>query len=487
MGAAEEQLKKIVNSPEQWDIPALAEVHAAAGRLVEVMGEMSQIEWKGNAAEAATTAFEALRKNFGLLEQATDTMMSVLVVANEAKAEAARELEGLSSGSVDPAIATAARTASAVVFRGMTLPADGAINFIEGLLGDEREKDAERALQHLESNLETRREGLAKAVQVLKEYEPVMPGVQPPDIPEPSNDDYRPSSPSYPTSPTPSYPGGGGGGGGAGGGGAAVGVGLFPTPGIVETPTHFLPNEPGRPSVDGDVTGTLPGHPTTGLPGGTSHLPGGSSHFPGGSGGTGGSVGSGIGTGGTGGLGGSGGLGAGLIGGGAGAAAVAAKLRLGGAGAGGLGGASSVRGGMSGLSGTNGASARLGAGGLGGAGGVGAGGSAGSAGGGATGAGANGAGANGAAGNRLGGGGLLGSQPGAAAAGGNGSTVTSTTTGTAGGRGTGMMGGGGAGSDEKERRVGLGGLMAPKLDDESDAAPRSAGASAGGRDEQPQD
>jgi hypothetical protein len=50
-----------------------------------------------------------------------------------------------------------------------------------------------------------------------------------------------------------------------------------------------------------------------------------------------------------------------------------------------------------------------------------------------------------------------------------------------------MMGGGGAGDDEKDKRVGLGGLMAPKLDDESDAAPRSAGASAGGRSEQPQD
>ncbi|WP_165314255.1 hypothetical protein [Agromyces protaetiae] len=47
-----------------------------------------------------------------------------------------------------------------------------------------------------------------------------------------------------------------------------------------------------------------------------------------------------------------------------------------------------------------------------------------------------------------------------------------------------MMGGqGGAGDDEKERRSGLGGPLAPKLEDDEELGPRSKGARAGGRDE----
>jgi len=47
-----------------------------------------------------------------------------------------------------------------------------------------------------------------------------------------------------------------------------------------------------------------------------------------------------------------------------------------------------------------------------------------------------------------------------------------------------MMGGGGG--DEREKRSGLGGPLAPKLDDEDDMAPRSTGASAGGRTPRPE-
>jgi len=47
-----------------------------------------------------------------------------------------------------------------------------------------------------------------------------------------------------------------------------------------------------------------------------------------------------------------------------------------------------------------------------------------------------------------------------------------------------MMGGGGhgGGADKKTANTGLGGLIAPKLDDDAELGPRSAAAGAGGRD-----
>ncbi len=88
--------------------------------------------------------------------------------------------------------------------------------------------------------------------------------------------------------------------------------------------------------------------------------------------------------------------------------------------------------------------------------------------------------AAGAAGGRLGSGlsgGTVGgasSSSGAAGAGGAGGRGASNT----------MMGGGGAGgaSQEKQKRSGLGGLIAPKLEDDEELGPRSAAADAGGRD-----
>lgn len=73
---------------------------------------------------------------------------------------------------------------------------------------------------------------------------------------------------------------------------------------------------------------------------------------------------------------------------------------------------------------------------------------------------------------------------GAGAAGGGGASAAGAAGGR-GGAGTGMMGGGGAGgaAEEKQKRSGLGGLIAPKLEDDEELGPRSAAADAGGRDQ----
>lgn len=79
--------------------------------------------------------------------------------------------------------------------------------------------------------------------------------------------------------------------------------------------------------------------------------------------------------------------------------------------------------------------------------------------------------------------GMLGSQ---GAAEGRGASAGASESGRAGGRGApGMMGGGGhggGGADKKTASTGLGGLIAPKLDDDAELGPRSAAAGAGGRD-----
>ncbi len=106
--------------------------------------------------------------------------------------------------------------------------------------------------------------------------------------------------------------------------------------------------------------------------------------------------------------------------------------------------------------------------------------------------GGGGIGGGGVAGGVSGSGGLLGAggagQGGAGGAAGAGAGSGATGTGAAGGARGGMMGGqpmgGGAGAGKKDKRSGLGGLMAPKIeDDASEFIPLPDGARAGGRDQ----
>ncbi len=92
----------------------------------------------------------------------------------------------------------------------------------------------------------------------------------------------------------------------------------------------------------------------------------------------------------------------------------------------------------------------------------------------------------GAAALRMGVGGFGGGGMGAGGAGGPGSVGAGAGGGMMGGQ---PMGGGGSGSrsDKKEKRPGLGGLMAPKLEDEAEFIPLPDGARAGGRSTAPRD
>lgn len=430
MGSAEEELKAIAVSQE-WDLPGTPALKSALEVIDTMMNASTKSlsdNMKGSASTAAQATFVKLRKNFQDLQTEVTNIESAITLANERREAAIKALESLPGAEIDPAIANAARTASAVVFRGITLPADTAISVIQGMLGNEREEKAEAARNALKENLVAPTQQLSVSRQNLRIYEPVVPGVAPPEP-------YEPMAPVTPGTPGPTYPGPGGGGGGAGGSGSGTGTAVIVGGGLVPHGNPTIIPPVGVLTVDGNLVGVDTSVDCGPRPNLTP-------------------------------VGGNTGIGLGVLGGGgASAAAIAVGARLATGGTAGLGG-----GGRFGNAGSmfgGGSSSGPGGAGAGGAGGAGRPGGAGGVGG------------------RPSVGGLLGSGAGGTpTAAGSASSATGSGNAAAGGRsGTGMMGGnsGGAAS-EKEKRSGLGGPLAPKLEDEDEGRPRSAAAGAGGRD-----
>lgn len=442
MGTNEEAVRRVVDAAA-FDIPAMAELRGSLDNLISVVpAALQPAGWTGATAEAARATSAEIVRRFGQVNDVLAFVDKAISDANAATARAAAALESLPGVKVDPKFVEQAKSATHINFMGIELNADGAVDAIANILGNQREEKAKEVNVQLERELTAQANALIDSRSTLSQID----GLEIPPIEEepetPSSETPTPSRrtpPSTPYYPTPDS-----------------GGGLYGTGGGTETGTVLLPPVgPRPPIVISDPVFVHPEPPTPTFP--TGPTPDGSlgdGTVPGTGPGTGGSGSGGGGL--QGGIGGGGGLGSGLIGGGAGAAALAAAKLGGGSGAGSLSGAG-------------------GAGGMGGAGGKGFGGAGGSG-----------------AGGRLGGGGLLGGAQsggstgaagGAGGAGGSGSTTGA----AAGGRGgTGMMGGGAGNDDEREKRSGLGGPLAPKLDDESDMAPRSTGASAGGRTPRPE-
>lgn len=339
-----------------------------------------------------------------------------------------------------------------VVIDGYAYVADKAVSFFEGLLSHNREKEAQAALATLQQALVPPQEKMdASRITIAKSVsswslDDSESSPKSPTVPGP------PGGGPYPVPPPPRVPGGtpgpirpprGGvpipspeGPGGTmdplptpGGPGWPIDEVGMPTP--VEPP-RYVPGGPGGPAPG--PGGTIPG------PGGGGYDPDWPQRGPNVDSGSGGTIGN-------------PGLTAGLLGGGA--IAGGAALRWGkGAGA----------------AGTQG----LGPGGLGGAGGTG----------GLLGSGAPGTGGAGSGAGLPGGRGLAGNVPGGGA---GGTTGLGAGSGSAsGGSANGIMAGGGAGagggSDRKGKRSGLGGHIAPKIEDDEDFVPQSDSARAGQRD-----
>ena len=426
MGTYEEKVRRVVDA-KPFDMPAISDLRGSLDAMISVIPSALQPDgWKGATADAAKSTADSLVECFRQVNTVLTAVETTIVGANAASAKAAAALESLPGVSVDPRIIAAAKDATHFNFMGVEIKVDGAVDTIAGILTQEREKKAAEIDRQLEKDLSAQSQDLGQARDALRQIDGFdIPPVSddPTPTPEGSNPPPSPRSPRGPSYPTPDT--GGGLYGTGGGGGDDFGVLPDETGGAYHPPTG-----PRHPIIISDPTfpvGPPPTSPTGPTPDGTlgdGNLPD-TGTGPGGSGSTGGGGGGGL----------NGGLGSGLVGGGAGAAALAAA-KLGGGSAGGLGGGRGL-----GLGGGAGAGGRLG-----------------------------------------GGGGLLGGSGSAGSAGGAG-TAGATTGAAAGGRGApGMMGGGaGGGSEDREKRSGLGGPLAPKLDDEDEKAPRSTGASAGGR------
>ncbi|WP_159501990.1 hypothetical protein [Microbacterium sp. 18062] len=497
MSEWEQRLRNLAEGTE-WKLPALGQVKTSLEQLRALMNQVSSdTGLTGQTDTAAVDDIQSAKNQVqSLIDYLEHDLPDAITVANDRRAEAQQQLAGLGAGGLSADQERVIRTAavgSTVFLGGFSIIAgEGAIAGANWFMGSQRENQAKQAVETLSTRLDDDGSNL--------------PGPPSLDLsldiptPQPGGDDDgsdfptggRPSGPSfqqYPdfnVDPREVPP-------------QEELVGFEPDtprqPPEVWRPPITSPNDPPPivfPTPDGPVTIIpTPDGPITGI----DRVPG-IGTIPGGGGGGGGG-----GLGGIGG-GGGGGLTSGLVAGGGGAAALGGLGRAaGGGGVGGLGrigGAGVGAGGAGrtgGLAGGLGGAGRTGglAGGVGGGGSV-AGGAGRTAGAGRTG-GLAGGGVGGQGGTK-GGGGRGGSSLKANAGGAAGRGVSGTRGGTgaggagaangAGARGGGTAAGGGAprgaGDRSEKKGRGLGGPIAPKLDDDAEFGPRSEAAGSGGRD-----
>lgn len=452
MSEWEQRLRNLAEGPI-WQMPNLEQTGRALSALTTLMDRVaSETGFTGEAERAAVEQMQEAKSDINdLIAYVQSGLPAAVDAANSRREEAQRRLAALGAGSLSSEQQQTVRNAAAgatIFFGGFSIIAgEGAIAAANWFMGSQREDQAKAAVEDVSNMLDADSQSFPDVPQMAKVYGSI------PNIPEDIDDRNwdvggKPSTPSfqkYPDYDVPSSIGG-------------PGAGGVTPPQIEGFPPYQPPGIDGPGNGGGIVVPSLPGI----VPGGPGTIivnPDGP--ISGGTGGGGIGTMPGIGTIG-GGTGGGGGLGGGLGGG------VSPGLIAGG-GAAALGlGKAAAAGGLGRLGGAGGI------GGAGGAGGLGAGRAGGLAGGGLT---ANAGG--GAAGGLLGKGGGLGAGAGAAAAGEAGG-ARGGGMGMAGG-GAGGAGGAGGGRSEKKGR-GLGGPMAPKLEDDAEFGPRSEGAGAGGRD-----
>jgi len=466
-GPWEESLRELVEPTIPWGLSSYAELNSALSTLKDVVGRVAQEP--GIAGLAADAASGAFTHNAGEIQKQIDYINGPLIAgieeANRIRDIAREALASLPAGSMNGQQEMVVRGAA----MGTTFML-GPISFLAG----------EGAVGLANSYLAQRREDAAKAAMTTAADDlDKVEIITPPKFNAQSFEDDDAGD------------GGGGGQTGGGGGGRSGGRSIEQYPQWNPNPTVTNPggNDSGEPQPEyhtlplpteigprphGPIHGDLPiidldtikpeptpdgsiiGTPT--LPGAIPSAPGGG--LLGGSGGAGAGIGS--------------GLGAGLIAGGGGAAALGSIARGAGApggslfsGAGGT-AASGAAGRSGGLLGkTAAAGSGLGTRGVGGM--------SGAAGGGAPAQST----AKGAGMRTGGGGGSAGGAAAGGAAAGGGARGAG-----AGSRGVGGMGGPGSRSDRRDDASrGLGGPIAPRMEDDEEIGPRSENAQAGGRDE----
>ncbi len=457
-GPYEQGLINIAEGGAPFDIPIVSDLVTKLVDLRDVVDAAAQQPGiDGESADTASERFRVARETISAqISYLENALQSALRSANGIRDDARERLANLPSGQLSPGQEAVVRTAAAgttLIFGPLALLAgEGAVQGFNGQLSQQREAQAKRDFETVSSSLQ---------------------GLNPPSPPSATFAEQDSTGKFAKTEESTAAPSGGSpsgsrpssGGGSTNGSPTYVPRGYDPTTPVTTTPTpeHLIPRPdtprgPGidlgqvpphytPPTPDGSISGigTLPGHVSgPGLIGGS---------FPGGISGGGAGLGS--------------GLSAGLIAGGGGAAALSRLSSGMGSGTAAAGRTISGSGGLLGKSGAPATGAGLG--GRAGTGSLG--------GGSAGGTGTSGTGANAAAAGSRGTGT-------AAGTGGAGGTAGGGTAGAAGSRGAGGMGSGsGTRSDRRDERRGLGGPIAPRLEDDDETAPRSENAGAGSRDD----
>ncbi|MFG6503478.1 hypothetical protein [Microbacterium sp. P05] len=434
---------------EEWELTSEEQLITKLARLRFVMDKVAgEPGLTGESGMTATETFsEASGRITDIIIYLEEQLSHHVASANAERSRAQGALAQLSGGSLTPeqeAMVRGAAVGATIVFGPLSILAgEGAVGALNAHLGAQREADARDTVELISTNLNA------------------TPVPTPPRFPKPGE---TPGPEDNLFDSEPGFEGGSGGGTNRPGfqdypnfdvrptGPSDSGVLITPNP-TDSTPTGPLPPGPRGPIVD---IGHFPPGPETVTPTPDGPIDGGYSTLPGTVNGPSSGIGGGSAIGGGSSAG--GGLGVGLAAGAGGAAALARAGKLG---AGGIGG-SKLAGGAGGKLGGGTVGAGRGAGLSGGL----LGKSAGPAGGAGTAA-------AGTRGGMMGGGG----GSGAPAAGGGG---------RGGGKAGGLGGAGGAGGrsrdDKKNQGRGLGGPIAPHLDDDEDFGPRSENAGAGGRE-----
>jgi len=461
----EGRLYNLAYGGEPWTVP---NVETVIEKLNEMKSTLDRVAGepgiRGDAGDAAESAFASISRGVAQLVDHLQAVLPTPIRDGNAQREKAQRLYGaLPAGSLSSEQEAGVRGAAAgttLVLGPLAIVAgEGALQLINGHLASQRREAAKNAVEQVSDGLDD-----------TTMQEPKVTWTNAPSE-RPRTDD--------PTDQR-SYGGGGSGGGGGRSFQAYPNFDVPPSPPLPGGATYADPNAGSGSSGLGSGSGGSGPHGGRVIdltPGGSSPTAdgsiGGVKAMPGS-----GNL-SGLGPGGSAGAGGLGsGLSAGLV---AGAGGAAALNRLGRAGsaaeAGAAGRGVSGTGGLLGKSGSTGASGagsgmgvRSGVGGVGAMGGAAGAGAPGTAG--ARGAGMR-AGVTGAGG--TGGAGTSGGPAGGGAVGGGGA---------AGGRGVGGMGAGGDGSrsDRRDQGQGLGGPIAPRMEDDDEIGPRSENAGAGSRE-----
>lgn len=467
-GPNEQRLIDFADTGSAWDMPGNLPLVTGLQSMKQVLQKIAENPGvMGQTGDAASTLFGAAAVE--VQEQITWVQVNAAIVISQANSvrERAREsLANLPQGSMTEGQAAAVRgaTVGATLVLGPVafLAGEGAAAAINGYLSNQREEAAAQAMSTHAAEMDE------ITLKAPPRFQLDRSGQTSSDDPATDGTTFNSGGGGGGRSGTPTFqpapiggpsgftPGGGGGGELPGGGEGPGEYGPF----HVDVPQANLGP---RPPID---LGSIPPTPTPDGPlNGSPMLPGVIPAAPG-TGGLTGGAGAGLGS----------GLTAGLVAGGGGAAALANLARGAGASGGSLFGGGTATSGTAARSGgllgkTAPGGSGLGARGVGGLAGGGL------AGGGTAGSGTGGSSAARGAGMRAGG---------LAGAGGTGGTGATGATGAAGGgsRGVGGMGGPGSRSDRRnEAARGLGGPIAPRMEDDEEIGPRSENAQAGGRDD----